>query len=373
MIFFKKFSRNLNSKENAEKNKKEVIDEREQLRAAKKARKDAKSYDEVKAEIDAREGVIDERELKVQKECFPIEDFYSLSDSEIIEELHDLTQPIYPILDEIKIKQNDWMPDEEMQDYKNLKSQIEDYFLFDNEDLNEIISGFLKFEDNDEDEEEPYGIRDHLNNLEANIGMYFYFYDFDMPSKFSFIEENLQLLQEIKFEFLRIYWSAFGIDENLIKVKNFWNKYPKYSFDGTPTKRQKERYEVYQKAYFYSKKDVVRAAKIFKRFEKEKTAKINFRDIPLTKKEDDLIGYGFVYFIRNKDIHKIGITQNMLQRMEQLKPDELLDMVRCSNYKELEREIHNKFKGCRIPQTEYFRLEKEEIAEIHQLLKDKAK
>ena len=75
----------------------------------------------------------------------------------------------------------------------------------------------------------------------------------------------------------------------------------------------------------------------------------------------------------NKDIYKIGITQNMLQRMEQLKPDELLDSVRCSNYKELEREIHNKFKGCRIPQTEYFRLEKEEIAEIHQLLKDKAK
>ena len=63
----------------------------------------------------------------------------------------------------------------------------------------------------------------------------------------------------------------------------------------------------------------------------------------------------------------------MLQRMDQLKPDELLDSIRCSNYKELEREIHSQFKGCRIPQTEYFRLDKEEINQIHQMLKDKAK
>ena len=59
--------------------------------------------------------------------------------------------------------------------------------------------------------------------------------------------------------------------------------------------------------------------------------------------------------------------------MKQLKSDELLDSVRCSNYKELKREIHNKFKEFSIPQTEYFRLEVEEIEEIHQLLKDKAK
>lgn len=89
--------------------------------------------------------------------------------------------------------------------------------------------------------------------------------------------------------------------------------------------------------------------------------------------KDESSGFGFVYFIRNKDIYKIGITQNMLQRIDQLKPDELLDSVRCSNYKELEKEIHSKFKGCRIPQTEYFRLDKEEINQIHQMLRVKAK
>ena len=83
--------------------------------------------------------------------------------------------------------------------------------------------------------------------------------------------------------------------------------------------------------------------------------------VSIFKKEikENSIAYGFVYFIRNKDIYKIGITQNMLQRMQQLKPDELLDSIRLSNYKELEREIHSQFKDCRIPKTEYFRLDKE--------------
>ena len=349
MNFFKKFSKNLNSKENLETSE-EVIDEREEV-------------------------IEENKEEMVQKECFPLEDYYSLSDNEIIEELHDLTNPIYPVLNEIKIKLKDWMPDKEKEDYKNLRSKIEDYFLFDNEDLNEIISGFLKFEDEDEDEDDevPYEITDHLRTLAMSLAVYSVSYELDGVSKLTFIKENLKLLQEIKFEFYRIYWSAFGINEDLIQVTKFFEKYLDYDFDGTLTKRQKERYEGYQKAYFYSKKNVVRAAKILKRFQKEKTAKINGGYIPSITKDDYSSDYGFVYFIRNKDIHKIGITQNMLQRMEQLKPDELLDSVRCSNYKELEREIHNKFKGCRIPQTEYFRLEKEEIEEIHQLLKDKAK
>ena len=85
------------------------------------------------------------------------------------------------------------------------------------------------------------------------------------------------------------------------------------------------------------------------------------------------ISSGFVYFIRNQDIYKIGITQNMIQRMEQLKPDELLDSRRCSNYRELEREIHKEFKDCRIPQTEYFRLNKKQINQIHKMLLEKAK
>lgn len=88
--------------------------------------------------------------------------------------------------------------------------------------------------------------------------------------------------------------------------------------------------------------------------------------------EDDYVeeaNNGFVYLIRNQDIYKIGITKNLLKRMDQLKADELLDSVRCSNYKELEKEIHQKFKQFRIPQTEYFRLKEKEILSIHKIFK----
>ena len=66
--------------------------------------------------------------------------------------------------------------------------------------------------------------------------------------------------------------------------------------------------------------------------------------------------FGFVYFIRNDDIYKIGITNDLMRRLNQLKPDEIINTVKCSNYESLELLLHKKFKKHRIPQTEYFRL-----------------
>jgi len=74
---------------------------------------------------------------------------------------------------------------------------------------------------------------------------------------------------------------------------------------------------------------------------------------------------GFVYLIRNDDIYKIGITENLLRRFNQLKPDEVLNVVRCSNFEKLERDLHKKFKEYRIPQTEYFRLSKNQIEQVN--------
>ena len=77
---------------------------------------------------------------------------------------------------------------------------------------------------------------------------------------------------------------------------------------------------------------------------------------------------GFVYFVRNGGLFKIGITENMLRRMGELAPDELLNVVRCSNFQELERELHRRFKDVRLPQTEYFRLSDQQVQEVHQLM-----
>lgn len=74
---------------------------------------------------------------------------------------------------------------------------------------------------------------------------------------------------------------------------------------------------------------------------------------------------GFVYFIRNSDIYKIGITENLLRRMSELQPDEILNVVRCKNFQEIERSLHLNLKNVRIPQTEYFRLDKVMIEFVH--------
>ena len=74
---------------------------------------------------------------------------------------------------------------------------------------------------------------------------------------------------------------------------------------------------------------------------------------------------GFIYLIRNADIYKIGITENILRRMSELKPDEILNIIRCSNYQEIEKELHKSLRPSRIPQTEYFRLDDAQIEFVH--------
>ena len=78
------------------------------------------------------------------------------------------------------------------------------------------------------------------------------------------------------------------------------------------------------------------------------------------------VKYGFVYFIKNEDIYKIGITDNLMRRLNELKPDEVINTVRCSNYETLEKQLHKKFKKQRIPQTEYFRLTQNLVQQVNE-------
>ena len=88
--------------------------------------------------------------------------------------------------------------------------------------------------------------------------------------------------------------------------------------------------------------------------------------------ERSTAGFGFVYFVRNDEIYKVGITDNLLRRLKELKPDEILNSVRCSNYQEIEKKMHAHFKEKRIPRTEYFRLDVAEVEEAHWLMTDLA-
>ena len=78
--------------------------------------------------------------------------------------------------------------------------------------------------------------------------------------------------------------------------------------------------------------------------------------------------YGYVYFIRNQDLFKIGITADLKRRMEELKPDEILNVVRCLNFKSVEKDLHSLFRDSRVPQTEYFRLDPQQVSQAHRLI-----
>jgi len=73
---------------------------------------------------------------------------------------------------------------------------------------------------------------------------------------------------------------------------------------------------------------------------------------------------GWLYLIRNGELYKIGITKNFKNRMRQLKPDNVVAKFYTDDFVKLERELHNRYKKWRIPQTEYFRLKNSHIKEI---------
>lgn len=87
----------------------------------------------------------------------------------------------------------------------------------------------------------------------------------------------------------------------------------------------------------------------------------------------DLVGEvekkkGYVYFIRNGDLHKIGVTMDLDRRMKELRPDEVVAIYQAVNVTGVERLLHTRYKDVRLPQTEYFRLSQAQVREITSVL-----
>ena len=64
----------------------------------------------------------------------------------------------------------------------------------------------------------------------------------------------------------------------------------------------------------------------------------------------------YVYLVRNGDLHKIGRTDNLERRLKQLQPCTVVQTLETDRSRDLEYELHNRYKSKRLPQTEYFRL-----------------
>lgn len=81
---------------------------------------------------------------------------------------------------------------------------------------------------------------------------------------------------------------------------------------------------------------------------------------------------GYLYVLKasiGSDMYKIGITspKTLGQRLEQLKVGKQAELVACSmctGYKALEKELHEGLKEYRLPQSEWFSLNKEQLCNL---------
>lgn len=90
--------------------------------------------------------------------------------------------------------------------------------------------------------------------------------------------------------------------------------------------------------------------------------------VPCRTANHRVVVAGYVYLIRNRDLHKIGITTDLVRRMRELKPDEVIATAELDDHAALERELHRRYKDQRLPQSEYFRLSDAQVQEAARTL-----
>ena len=170
--------------------------------------------------------------------------------------------------------------------------------------------------------------------------------------------------------FMKAYTERFGLDT---PIENVYEFYIEQIFDVYSVEPESQRqWEKWRKQFFEARERRAEwVAALFKSYEEISLAEGEQETLEEEIAEEgfyESTEYGFVYLIRNQELVKIGITGNLLRRMAQLEPDEVLNVVRCKNYLELEKDLHSLFKDERIPQTEYFRLSDEQIIKVHKLM-----
>ena len=236
-------------------------------------------------------------------------DIYSDSDDEIKKLLHEITKPIYEIFDEIQNKKKDWIPDEELKELSNFESVLNRiFFLADADPLyysefDQIITGIKKSENLiGYIEERPYSIENFLEEFDFEVENLINNCIFG--SENNFIDDGCRKYLFTRFTLFKVFWSAFFINEDLIDVINFWrefsryrciinrkgclvddnevNEYNKFVFDEDylekikgKYKKQKLKFQEYQKSFFYNKNIISKSALIFKDFTIEYNQKIH--------------------------------------------------------------------------------------------------
>lgn len=87
--------------------------------------------------------------------------------------------------------------------------------------------------------------------------------------------------------------------------------------------------------------------------------------------KDKDIGYVYILLHKETSLYKIGRTINKSRRFKELDvgvSTELLNCFRVFNHKLVEKKCHSIFKKKRLPQTEYFNLDKEDLEKLFEYL-----
>ena len=76
----------------------------------------------------------------------------------------------------------------------------------------------------------------------------------------------------------------------------------------------------------------------------------------------------YVYLVRNGDLYMIGRTSNLESKIKNLSPDEIIKTIEVDNSKTFQARLFRRYKAKRIPDTDYFRLNEEQLSDcINQL------
>ena len=295
-------------------------------------------------------------------------DIFQKEEDEILRYFHEISLPLtemkIELEEKLKTSKTEWMSDEEKLDLNICLDSVKRIFKgMEPEDLRELISGTLSYEESDEDSE--YEFTDCFPIFESFES----WRDENTLSDKELYEKYIKVQFEMNKAFVGYLWNSFGIDESPLNVMKFYEENISYSYAEKPNKESQEQWNSYLKSFFDNKKKVNSAAKLLMNFYFERSKSLNGEEENINFEVSNSLREGFVYLIRNQDIFKIGITENLLNRMSQLDPDEIIDVIKCSNFRELERDLHRDYKECRIPQTEYFRLTENQLLEVSKKFK----
>ncbi len=295
-------------------------------------------------------------------------DIFQKEDDEILRYFEEISLPLkemkIELEEKLKTSKTEWMSDEEKLDLNICLDSVKRIFKgMEPEDLKELINGTLSYEDSDEDSE--YEFTDCFPIFESFQS----WRDENTLSNKELYEKYIKVQFEMNKAFVGYLWNSFGIDESPLEVMKFYEENISYSYEEKPNKESQELWNSYLKSFFYNKEQVNSAAKLLLKFYSERSKSLNGEDENTITEVNNSLREGFVYLIRNQDIFKIGITENLLNRMSQLEPDEIIDVIKCSNFRELEKDLHRDYKNCRIPQTEYFRLDEMQLLEVSKKFK----